>query len=187
MIGSLGRHEGDVHWGLRCWKGLAWVVQFLIRGPVQGWAGGPDGLRPEPYTNRVESQGFMGGVMRNPASSCPLKGRVCPHPPHPHTPTLHTKRHTKEKFSEKSDSCLHPHIVHRQPPMTPWRDGWTMGWVGAWTVGTVTGWGSGQTMKTPYLTTYPEKGTIGHQMRNGEGNGACGGKGRTSDKRNLFM
>ena len=115
MIDSLGRHEGDVHWGLRCWKGLAWVVQFLIRGPVQGLTVGPDGLRPKPYTNRVESQGFMGGVMRNPASSWPWEGRVCPRPlTHAH---ITYKTSYKGKFSEKSDSCLHPHIRACIPPM----------------------------------------------------------------------
>ena len=36
--------------------------------------------------------------------------------------------------------------------------------------------GAGQTMKTPYLTTYPARDSIGHQMRNGQENGACGGK-----------
>ena len=163
---------------------MAWVVQFLIRGPAQGWTVEPDGLRPKPYTNRVKSQGFMGGVMRNPASSCPLKGRVCP--PHPHTPTLHTKRHTKENFLKNRIVASTPHIVHRQPPMTPWRDGWTMGWVGAWTVGTVTGWGRRVDRENNLLDNLHEKGYYPPSNEEQGRKRRLWREGRTSDKRSLM-
>ena len=101
------------------------------------------------YRWRYEKSGFI----------LSLEGPGVPAPTtHPHTPTLHTKRHTKEKFSEKSDSCLHPHIVHRQPPMTPWRDGWTMGWVDAWMPGTATGWRRRADHENNLLDNLHEKG-----------------------------
>ena len=160
------------------------AIPYKRAGP--GWTVEPDGLRPEPYTNRVKSQGFMGWRYEKSGFILSLWRAGCAHA-HPHTPALHTKRHTKEKFSEKSDGFLHPHIAHRQPPMTPWRDGWTMGWVNAWTVGTVTGWGSGRITKTTYLTTYTKKGTIHHRNEERGRKRRLWRGGRTSDKHNLFI
>ena len=62
-----------------------------------------------------------------------------------------------------------------------------MGWVDAWTVGTVTGWGNRADHENTLLDNLHEKGYYPPiEMRKGKGNGACGGKGRTSDKRSLM-
>ena len=76
-----------------------WVTPEIIHEPrgksrVYGW--------------RYEKSGFI----------LSLEGPGVPAPtPHTHTHAHITyKTSYKGKFSEKSDSCLHPHIVHWQPP-----------------------------------------------------------------------
>lgn len=131
----------------------------------------------------------MGGVMRNPASSCPLKGRVCPHPPHTHThtPILHTKRHTKENFLKNRIVASTPILSIGNPPMTPWWDARAMGWVGAWMPGTVTGWGSRANHENAILDNLPGKRYYPPSNEERGKKRCLWREGRTSDKHDLCM
>ena len=89
-----------------------WVTPETIHEPreksrVYGW--------------RYEKSGFI----------LSLEGPGVPTPTHTHTPTLHTKRHTKENFLKNRMVASTPILSTDNPPMTPWRDARAMGWVGA--------------------------------------------------------
>ena len=116
-----------------------WVTPETIHEPrgksrVYGW--------------RYEKSGFI----------LSLGGPGVPAPTPPTHAHITYKTSYKGKFSEKSDSCLHPHIVCRQPPMTPWWDARAMGRVNARTPGAVTGWGKRADHENNLLDNLHEKG-----------------------------
>lgn len=107
-------------------------------------------------------------------------GRSHPHPPR-YSMRVQRGHHIQNVIQRKIFRKIRwlsppPYRPWATPPcflggIAGWRDGWMPG-----PAETMADEGTGQTTKTPYLTAYPVYGSISHQMRKGDGNGACGGK-----------